>query len=388
MKIGILTLPLDSNYGGILQTFALQHLLRRNGHEVQLIRREHPLPPVTPSLLLRRIANFFKCLTLKTLSSRPHLRIMNPFAHHYTSYNAERHLRQFQNRHILSSRPIYTSGRLHAYIRKSNFDAIIVGSDQVWREDYSPCITDYFLTFLPAGDPVRRLAYAASFGKETNFISPSSLPLCIQGIQRFNAVSVREHSGLRIARQTFGIDAALTLDPTLLLSPEEYLGLIQPAHRTFPRHITSYILDPTPEKTAIADIAAQTKNLPLVSLSIDTRPPHILRPVEFWLSAISSAEFVITDSYHGAVFSIIFQRSFIVIANTHRGIDRFKTLLNPLGLTNRLIDQSTHPATIRQLLSTPIDFTAIHARLESLRAQSSRWLLSNLSTPDSSTCLS
>lgn len=386
MKIGVLTQPLDSNYGGILQAFALQQHLRSNGHEVQLIRREHPLPPITPALLLRRIANFFKCLTLKTFSSRPYLRIMNPFAHHYTSYNAERHLRQFQNRHIRSSRPIYTSDKLREYIRKFHFDAIIVGSDQVWREDYSPCITDYFLTFLPTGEPVRRLAYAASFGKESDFISPVRLPLCIQGIQRFNAVSVREHSGLHIARQTFGIDATLTLDPTLLLPPEEYYSLIQSAHCTLPRHITAYILDHTPEKSAIADIAAHTKALPLISLSIDTHPPHILQPIEFWLSAISSAEFVITDSYHGAVFSIIFRRPFIAIANPNRGLDRFKSLLNPLGLANRLVDYSTDQATIRQLLSTPIDFPTIHARLKSLRAQSSRWLLSNL-TPDTNACI-
>lgn len=105
-------------------------------------------------------------------------------------------------------------------------DAIIVGSDQVWRPDYSSCQPNYFLDFLPKDSKIRRISNAASFGGDNWDWSTELTARCAKLLQLFDAVSVREASGVRLCKEHFNVGAVNVLDPTMLLDPEDYIAII------------------------------------------------------------------------------------------------------------------------------------------------------------------
>ncbi len=159
--------------------------------------------------------------------------------------------------------------------------------------------------------------------------------ICSLLLKKFDAVSVREASGINICRNYFGVEALQMLDPTLLLSADDYRGLICKAH-TEPSNgnILVYILDKTPEKVALVEKIAKDKNL--IPFWLDSPDEYqsnlplekqIKMSVEQWLKSFGDAEFVFTDSFHGCIFSIIFRKQFLVFGNPKRGLSRFYSLL-------------------------------------------------------------
>lgn len=262
------------------------------------------------------------------------------------------------------------------YIKHRGYDAFIVGSDQVWREDYSPSITHFFLDFLSEGDKRPRIAYAASFGKSKDYISPENMPRCRELLHRFDAVSVREYEGLDILKRDFDYHKGVkVLDPTLLLSADDYREQIKEMDfldGTRP-HISAYILDESEDKSAIlAEVASRLK-LPVKTFSGEFRGEKMLT-VSQWLAEFEGADFVVTDSFHGCVFSIIFHKPFVAIANKDRGIDRFVSLLRDAGLEDRLIYSSDDFNTRKERLLVVPDYMAVEQRLSSLRKASLAFL--------------
>lgn len=376
MRIGILTLPFNWNYGGIIQCFALQTVLQRMGHEVVILDRKFAHPSIYGIIL--RLGSIVKCFVRKYFFGDKSIRLSNPFLHNYyikyPIWDSSANINFIHSNFKFT--PSTTSSRaLRNYVLRHQLDCIVVGSDQVWRECYCPCITDYFLGFLPSGCKVRKIAYAASFGVQDSPISARWLDECIRLAGRFDALSVREDSGVTLMQEVFGLQAKHVLDPTMLLEREDYRLLVSKEDKAAASTgVLAYILDKTPEKKQIMDDVAGKLQLPCRSFIPDAEKVCVLPSVGQWLAAFDRAGFVITDSFHGCVFSILFRKDFIVILNKDRGTDRFHFLLKQFGLQNRLISGYGDLEKRAGELFKPIDYAAVEEKLSRLKADSLRFL--------------
>lgn len=334
MRIGILTLPLHVNYGGILQAYALQTVLERMGHEVVVINCPLPKNPYSVSSLVF----FIYCLLSHYVLRRSSVTvkwIMGIFK----DYRAKKTIIEFIRTKI-HNRFIESFATLHP----SEFDAIVVGSDQVWRKAYTLDIRDYFLQFSERWD-VRRVAYAASFGKDNiDDYTEEEKKDIVRLLSKFEKVSVREISGVTLCRDEFGIAAVQMIDPTMLLNSEDYLALIDSIPEVkFDGNLFNYILDETQEKSeSIHEIELHNcwKSFSVYGTAVSLESElneNVLQPVERWLQAFRDADAVITDSFHACVFSIVFNKPFLVFANSDRGLSRLESLLTITGQSERLV---------------------------------------------------
>lgn len=337
MKIAILTLPLHTNFGGILQAYALQTVLERMGHNVTVITRDKRVP-ITARLIFLSIPKRILCrLCGRTVSVFRELRWNQIYI------KISKNITPFIDKYIKQD------NRLLERIKPSDYDAIVVGSDQIWRQQYihntlRSSVNNAYLGFAKSWNIIR-VAYSASFGtdtweyceKDTEFIKSSLIGL-------FKAVSVRESSGVELCRDYFGINAELLIDPTLLLSLNDYVKLIDCSY-TNPSdgNLFHYFLDSTADKTALVGKIAEEKQLtPFTNVARPEDRSALLServqpPLEQWLRSFMDAEFVVTDSFHGCVFSILFHKPFVVVGNSERGLSRFESLLKMFNLMNHLL---------------------------------------------------
>lgn len=369
MKTGILTLPLHTNYGGILQAYALQTVLERMGHDAYVISlADKPLRlPVwrMPVKYARRL--------LRNLKGHPY-----PIFYE-RKFNREKpivrqHTDKFIRRYI---KPAVYEG--YGSIREGDFDAIVVGSDQVWRPQYFDDIRTAYLDFT-SGWKIRRMAYAASFGTDRWEYGRLLTAQCARLLKRFDYVSVREDSGVDLCRERFGVEAEHVLDPTMLLHADDY-ALLAGSCGMYDgkRGMMCYILDDTPWKAALTASVAESLNLQPFRVNSrveDINAPlaeRVQPPVEQWLRGFIDSRFVITDSFHACVFSIIFNKPFIAVANRGRGVSRFRSLLSMFGLEARLLDEEASPD-VRALVSGGIQWDDVNGRLSRYRDMSMDFL--------------
>ena len=367
MKIGILTQPLRHNYGGILQNWALQQVLLAMGHQPEMIFLCCEKRPGR-RLLARRCLSVVKCLIKKYLLRRDGVYIHSPLTPQYTPV-APQYVDSAFVRGIHKTKRLFADVDLGLFVENRGYDAFVVGSDQVWREDYSPSISRYFLDFLAMNDPRPRIAYAASFGKSRGYISETMLPVCRDLLHRFDAVSVREYEGLEILEHDFGYSKGVkVLDPTLLLPAEKYRTKIKDEDRVHNPHIAAYILDTSEQIQQCLSRLGSQLHLPVKTFSAEPHGGKMLT-ISQWLAEFDQAEFVVTDSFHGCVFSIIFQKPFVCLGNRWRGMGRFLSLLEPLGLSDRLISAEDF-----SLPDTNINWKDVNERLEQMRISSRQFL--------------
>lgn len=342
MKIAILTLPLHSNYGGIIQNYALQTVLERMGHEVYTINLNMPKAKMNlvkaPLSISKRI--------LKKLLGRKDGIIFIEKKHNHDKLIIEQHVRRFINDNIHLTKPFYSKEDLKE-INDMGFDAIVVGSDQVWRIPYAyPDIQTYFLDFI-TNNKIKKIAYSASFGTDEIEFSEKEINDCGELIKSFDFISVREDAGLDLINNKYKWECKNkpihTLDPTMLLSKEDYNNLSSDYENQLDGELFYYILDMTEDKRKV--IEQLSKDLGYKPFTVRAKndmwydDPHerIVPPLELWLQAFNKAKYVFTDSFHGCVFSIIFNKDFIVYGNADRGMSRFTSLINRFNLNDRFI---------------------------------------------------
>lgn len=331
MKIGILTVPFNNNYGGYLQAYALMAVLKRMGHQPYMIMRRHNLNDCSKSIKIKILLKSI----IKAILYRDYHIIKHPFEAHY--FIQGRKMQRFVRHHLIPQTDYYYSWNKLEEELKDTFDALVVGSDQVWRSKYVPDIENYYFSFAKHWS-VRRIAYAASFGTTNPEYTEQEIEKCGCLISQFDAVSVRENGALEVFDR-FGWNVknpSIVLDPTLLLDKTAYDDVIGKQSQQGKRYLFSYVLDNNKEKeSVIAEICKGGKLLHISIANIQDSHTALLS-IEEWLGNIKNAELVITDSFHGMVFSIIFHVPFVVIANKSRGADRFESLLNRLELLERL----------------------------------------------------
>ena len=345
MKIGILTQPLVNNYGGLMQAWALQQILRRMGHRPVIIDRHYTRR--RDLMWPRRIASALKT-ELYILAGREERRVA--LSDDRAACIRRNIIPFIENRYLGISQKLYTDKALRQYVAAEAFDAFIVGSDQVWRPRYSPAIGTYFLDFLPADSAAKRIAYAASFGVDTWEYDSRQTRAFGALAKKFDLITVRESSGVKLVKDNLHCDATHVLDPTLLLEKDDYLGLVD--NPTVPLHksegeLFCYVLDQSaPLQAAIQQAREHTgmKAYYCNAARKATTPDDIAHleecifpPVEQWLQSFRDARMIITDSFHGCVFSIIFNKPFWVLGNSDRGTARFTSLLSTFGLEDRLV---------------------------------------------------
>ena len=217
MKIGILTQPLHSNYGGLLQNYALQQTLVRAGHEVETI-------DWGGGSGLHETLYRIKIRVLHTLFPNKYPQLK------YRPNKKERAIIQRNTNHFINTYINHTEA-MHSYeefvkqASKGKYDAYVVGSDQCWRPCYNAFLPSMFLDFVQ-DKQVKRIAYAASFGTDKWEFTPQQTAVCVPLAKKFDMVSVREDSGVKLCKEHLGVDAVHVLDPTMLLTKEEYIQLI------------------------------------------------------------------------------------------------------------------------------------------------------------------
>ena len=336
MRIGIITVPFNNNYGGYLQAFALMTILKRMGHEPTMIMRRHNPNAVS---FLFRLKFFIKGL-IKTIVKRKKY----PCIYTCETFYKERgkNMHTFVDKYIVpQTKYIYSTEDLRKTC-DGKFDAYIVGSDQVWRSIYVPGIVgNMFLDFTKGWD-VKRIAYAASFGTDTLEYSVDERNICGKLIQKFDAISVREASGEKVI-EDYGWMARnieTVLDPTMLLNSEDYNRILPSNESPAKGKIFCYILDKSENTSALVSAVSSELNKDIYEIADIQKGNSVLPSVEEWLSAIRDADFVITDSFHGTVFSIILNKNFYVCPNIDRGCVRFEALLSRYGLLDRIIQSN------------------------------------------------
>lgn len=344
MKIGVMTFWWDDdNYGQLLQCYALQKYLRDREHDTYLIRYD-PRNDYVKTPLWKKI---IKGLNPVKLSLFIWYRYKKMFL---KEINQRRKFNEFRDKYIKQSEKIYYSyDDLVSY--PPDADVYIAGSDQVWNPDllvFSKTKNQVKAYFLDFGKPeIRRVAYAASFGKET--ISDEFAKEISPLLKCFNYVSVREKSGVDICRQC-GIDNAEWVpDPTLLFNANEYRILYKTKQMEQPErpYLFLYILNNKinfPVKS-IYQWAAK-KKLEVIYVTGNARYDHYKKTyatIPEWLCLIDNAEYVVTNSFHCSVFSLVFNKKFGVIPLKERSAEmnnRFDSLFEIFGIDKRFIDDS------------------------------------------------
>lgn len=256
MRIGIITLPLYTNYGGILQAYALQTILERMGHEVWIEYRrnnKYNIKKYIRPILLFILSLFFSRVRRIYIPTEREENIIGQY------------INQFVFKYINRTVPIYT--RSKKLLKPYKFEAFVVGSDQIWRPRYSRGLTNAFLDFTE-GENVKRISYAASFGTDVWEFTRRQTKKCARLIKKFDAVSVREDSAVLLCKRYMGIDAIHLLDPTLLLKREDYLNLIDWNSQIskIGSELFVYILDNTMEKQKIVETVSSTLALKAISI--------------------------------------------------------------------------------------------------------------------------
>jgi hypothetical protein len=374
MKIGILTLAIAENYGGTMQAIALYRLLHNEGHEVVLI---YKIPYIS----------FWKKLAKEVLLKIPFHDIDNIKT--LDRLEQERQKRKsfhaaFINKEIFEiSKDLETKGDLETFVSDKNLEAVIVGSDQVWRKDYikGKFYKSFFLDFISKND-VRKIAYAASFGKN-HWQGKDDVSEIATLMHDFTAVSTRELSGTQICKDTFNYSHAThVLDPTMLMSQSFYMDEIVSKYDTsnyLKGGLVTYVLDEAGEKTKIINYIKDNLGINTVNHLKAFNTSNINYSVPEWLRSIAEADYVVTDSFHGMAFSIIFQKNFTVVGNNNRGLDRFVSLLSLLNLRERLVIGFDD---ISDKTMGKIDYSKVNQIVEQHKQLSISFLLNSLEKND------
>lgn len=267
-------------------------------------------------------------------------------------------------------------------------DSFIVGSDQVWTRDAIRLMGYYFfLSFIT--DDKKKIAYSCSFGQDKFEALPNTIRRVKYYLKKFDAISVRENSGVKILHETLGVDGQQVLDPIFLLSSSEYEKIATKAQQFEQgNYILSYILDPNEAKKQALLFVSKKVKLKLVNLldgryntyeknkaimNLENTKCNVM--MEDWVNYFMNADFVVTDSHHGLAMAIIFNKPFICINNPARGGTRFTSLLSMLNLEERLI---TPDQIMADHLYEPIEYNRVNEILDEKREQALNWLKSAL----------
>lgn len=363
MRIGIITFHNVINYGAALQALATQTVLTNIGHEASIINYtpDHICCIYKPFSLAKyrlHAKNSLSVLARSIASDLRHFRRINKKRARFNAF--------FKKYYNLD----FTQKKTLATLEKAlpQYDACITGSDQVWNPDitggFDPA---YFLRF--GDEKMIRLSYAASIGRdnytEKEYEELSSL------VRGLDAVSVREESAEKLLRDKIGLDSETVLDPTLILTANEWIDLVGDEDTVGQPYIFVYTLYPNAELDKYVEHLSREKNLPVVTINPrssyynELTPRSYADPADF-VRLIRGASYVVTNSFHGTAFSVNFSKNVTTFKGGARN-SRITDLLSKLGLGDRAV--STYEEALRN--STDIEaYPEAQKRLSEAREHS------------------
>lgn len=327
-KINLLTIHYGKCYGAVMQTYATCKLLEEAGHEVNVINLVHP-----------------KCRkTYYNWRKLPDL------------------LREFY--FFLFKRKYFSSLTNKAYsirdIKLPDADIVLVGSDQVWNKDITADFgKTFYLDFV--SDKQKRIAFCSSFGKSEWSENEEYTNELKKEFNKFDAISIREKSGVRIMKDIFGLDSINLQDPTI-----GYGKFKQLIYRDKPSNtIFTFLLNTSSAARARAEYIANELGFPLYKNNVFNR--YLFSGPRHWLTNIYNAKYVITDSFHGLALSIIFHKQFFVFCADPKKFTRLKSLLELLGISNRYVESIEDFNNRKVELFSPIDYSSVDTILKDVR---------------------
>lgn len=270
-------------------------------------------------------------------------------------------------------------------------DSFCIGSDQCWNYK----ISFYENTYLPFVDREKRIiSFATSLGHKNDLIPINAKSRIKSYLEKYTAISVREHFSMEILKNNYGIRSTVVLEPVFCIDKNIYFEIAKNSNINFEKpYLLTYILDPTPQKRKAILYYSQKLGIEAVNIldgnTFDIKKavsimdlPNIYNNIEVadFLNLFMHADYVITDSFHGTAFSIIFEKSFLSIANPIRGFERFSDLLGRLKLTDRLVvDHDNIPNDEKYL--EPIDYAETNNIIKSEAKRTVEWLKGAIETP-------
>ena len=342
--VGIVGWWYGKNYGSALTYYALHEVVEGLGYDTLMLEwpwKKKPFPPISDNFVRRFAKKHYNMSAQYTFDEYPSL---------------NNHINQF-----------------------------LVGSDQLWNYWDSKDMGNYYMLDFVREDR-KKISYATSFGHPDY---PAPKDVCekqAEILKTFDAISVREDDGVRICREVFGVNATQVSDPVFLCPKQKYLQLISEAKINYDRpYLLAYILSPNKEKGEMLKSAADKLGLDLLiildgqtdleenkkRIGIDNVRQNV--GIEDWLAYIYNASFVITDSFHGTCFSIIFEKQFICILNKARGVSRFSTLLSKLQLQHVAVAEISD-VNLKIVSGIKVDYKNVAKQLNSETKRSYMWL--------------
>lgn len=378
-KVGIITIVNVNNYGAELQAFATFRKLQLMGYNAEIINYlyykdwryiDSKMSRSFNSMSIKgkiiyfakyRVASFVlnKILPLICKDVKQRIANFNSFHQHNTRFS----------KLYKSMKDLYTDTPI--------YDVYMVGSDQVWNPNASSSIEPYFLTFAPHS--ALTVSYASSFG--VSKIANNSIANRIKlGLSSIKTISVRESSGVNLVKELTGRTAQLVCDPTLLLNKSEWTMFMKPVSNMPQRYVLIYQLSESDAIVKLATRIGKQEQIPVYRIckrafkvKKDKGVVNILNagPSEF-LSLITNASFIITNSFHGTAFSINFDVPFYtVVSAKKKNNNRMESLLDYVGLGKRIVKDDVD---ITNLPIVGYDVNATQLKLKSFRLESEKFL--------------
>lgn len=350
-KVGILNFQYSThNYGAVLQAAALEHICRQLGHEAQ-----HLDYMAKPKMTLRSfVGRMLRKLGLRKVPKEQQVANEEVFE-------------RFRQRFITRTPRIKSVREFLAVA--SNFDAVIVGSDQVWRPAFAKDTLAFFLGYVPKG--VDRIAYAASFGTRTweqagNAVLTEAVR---KELQEFKAISCREESGVQICRDVFGVGAEHVLDPLLLVDNSFFEKVVTGSAVETCAKFVYYKLDSSPEFQEDLKVLREGLGSDAVNIYLRESSVREYREVSDWVALIRNSEVVVTDSYHCICLALRFDKDVIFCPNEKRGQTRLDSLFNMLN-----VDAKPLAVELKSPMFKLVKRADIGSTLEGLRLHSTKFL--------------
>ncbi|GAA0098997.1 polysaccharide pyruvyl transferase family protein [Clostridium perfringens] len=361
MNINIITMHRVFNYGSVLQTYALSTYLEKQGHNVKIIdyiperfKIKNVITYVNPKRnksILHKVAFIIAALPGRLL----HKNIFENF---------------IDKNYKVTKEKYYNIDELKLNIPEA--DIYITGSDQVWNSGFENRVDKaYFLDFVPPNK--KKIAYSSSFGKDK--LDDYEVSEIKKMLDKYNYISVREDSGLNILRNIGIKDAIQVIDPTLLLDKDEWDKKAS-SRLIKEKYLLIYQLNPNKDIIKYANIIAREKKLKVAKFGWDYFKSSNIdinlnykKPEDF-LSAIKNAEFIVTDSFHGTIFSLKFNKKFICVAPP-KYAGRLDSILRKVNLEDRMINGNLNVENVYK----NIDYKKINIILKDEKIKAEKYLI-------------
>jgi polysaccharide pyruvyl transferase WcaK-like protein len=369
MKIGILTYHRSHNYGALLQAYALKTYLEQNQHDVEFVDYYPDYHAENYKLLphFRYYSLINKCKVLVKLVFALRITLIR---------------RKGYENFILDSLKLSKNAKFKRLedLTTLTYDAVVYGSDQIWRIQDFPGYKGFSTAYFGEGISARlKLSYAASMGKiSINEIDESELQRLLRN---FNAISVRENDLQKIILNYTKLKVRRVLDPVFLLSRENWTKLITNHARRKKEYILFYNIMKSKNARLLANEIARSSSYEVYEIRGRVYPFKFTErfryqtasPNEF-LSLLCDAQIVISTSFHGVAFSLLFEKEFYALGMGDNS-SRVKSLLSELNIQERYIENIEEAKVTEKL-----DYELINNKIMKLRNESYDFLNSNLVT--------